>query len=399
MPEVATIVRYPQVLSTAAQALARYAGAERSGRPGWDRAADGGPAILSALVSEHDGGAVSPQVQAALAAWLTDVRSTCTHLGLYSWGLAGIVLGLRTAARVWPSLNRVTGTLRSELVDRARTRPWLPAEIGWVDYDLVSGPAGVTLVLAGDPEDTEPGGRTAVDQMIDLCGRDDLAGLRLGQFRYEDLRGWNYGRVNTGVAHGVGGVALALCAATDAWGMRGEAGATLLRIALWLRSEAYCTEQGLIIWHRGERRGNRLLPTVGGGQNAWCYGNPGLTWTLWEIGRVLADHELQRFAEDAFMSYLACGKKYGTSGLHGLNMCHGAAGEMMICDAFYRYAHLTEAQHRRDELEQLLLAHLDHLARWSARDAALLSGTSGALAALLTVQGGDRRWLAAFGLR
>jgi len=269
-----------------------------------------------------------------------------------------------------------------------------------VDYDLVSGPAGITLVLAGDPEGTKPGGRTAVDQMMDLCGRDDLAGLRLGQFRYENLRGWNYGRVNTGVAHGIGGVALALCAAMDAWGMmREDRGATLMRIARWLRSEAYCTEQGVITWHRGERRGNKLPPAAGGGQNAWCYGNPGLTWTLWEIGRVLSDHELQRFAENAFASYLAHSKKYDTWGLHGLNMCHGAAGEMMICDAFYRYAHLTVAQDRRDELEQFLLTHLRHLGQWSAQDAALLSGTSGVLAALLTVNGGDRRWLAAFGLR
>jgi len=396
MSDTMTAAPQREALSAATEALAGYAKAERRGRPGWDRPADAGPAILCALVADNVRGAAPPQAREALAAWLTEVRGGCTHFGLYSWGLSGVVLGLRTANRVWPTLGRLADTLRSELVERVATRPWLTAGIGWVDYDLVSGPAGVTLVLTGDPDCAEPDGRVAVDQMIGLCMRDDLAGLRVGQFRDEEYRGWNYGLVNAGVAHGVGGVALALCAARDSWGRRSAIDSTLARIACWLRTEAYSTSRHLITWHYGERRTN---PPAARAQNAWCYGNPGIAWTLWEIGRILADDELQRFAEDAFASFLAHGKEYGTFDRHGFNICHGAAGEMMVCDAFHRYAHLTGAGCRRDELAQFVLAHRDHFVPWTAEDASLLSGTSGVLAALLTVHGGDRRWLAAFGLR
>jgi hypothetical protein len=386
------------VLPAATGALAAYAAAERNGRAGWDRPADAGPALLAALVADQQG-EVPVSANAALAAWLSDVRAGCTHLGLYNWGLAGIVAGLDAAVRAWPGLARTTERLRSELVERAGRRPWLPAEIGWGDYDLISGPAGITLVLARGQAIPVPDGAAADAQLTDLAGHDDLAALRLGQFRFEEYRGWNFGRVNTGVAHGVAGVALALCAAADAWGTRFERMAALDRIGGWLRTEAHRSAYDVVSWHRGERRGNTLWTPPRGLPNAWCYGAPGISWALWEIARVRADADLRQFAETAFTSYLSHPKQHDLTGLSGFCMCHGAAGEMMICDAFDRYAGLAAAGERRHLLEQRISARLDPVTAWAARDATVLSGSSGVLAALLTVRGADRGWLAGFGLR
>jgi hypothetical protein len=82
-----------------------------------------------------------------------------------------------------------------------------------------------------------------------------------------------------------------------------------------------------------------------------------------------------------------------------LGICHGAAGLLVIFDAFARYADLPGAAGLRDHLAGYLLDRLDALSGLASRDVTLQCGASGVVAALLTMAGGDRRWLAAVGLR
>jgi hypothetical protein len=81
-------------------------------------------------------------------------------------------------------------------------------------------------------------------------------------------------------------------------------------------------------------------------------------------------------------------------------MCHGAAGTMMVFDAFHRYAELPGALGLRDHLADVLDSRLDEIVDATDGDTTLFSGSAGALTALLTVRHDTGRlWLRAFGLR
>jgi hypothetical protein len=86
--------------------------------------------------------------------------------------------------------------------------------------------------------------------------------------------------------------------------------------------------------------------------------------------------------------------------LHGepadrLGICHGAAGVLLIADTFAREG-VSGAKALGDLMQAYLVERLDLVA---GLDETLLRGGPGVLAALLTVRGGDRRWLRCLGLR
>ncbi|MFI9388515.1 lanthionine synthetase LanC family protein [Kutzneria sp. NPDC052558] len=125
-------------------------------------------------------------------------------------------------------------------------------------------------------------------------------------------------------------------------------------------------------------------------RQGWCYGMPGIAWALWTAG-----------ARAEAMRYLRIlGQTFDPDrNLHGrdadrLGICHGAAGVMLIADAFV-HAGVDAARGLRDLTHAYLADRLDLV---STLDETLLMGASGVLAALLTVEGADRRWLRCLGL-
>ncbi|WP_419994137.1 lanthionine synthetase LanC family protein [Streptomyces boninensis] len=371
-------------------AFTRVVGADERGE---EYSIDFGPAVLAALTAQSRPGlpAAEPGPQAqAFATWLRTLRQGCTHPGLYGWGLAGYLQGLRTAAPVWPAVAGLADAARAELTDCAHR--WRPGRMAWCDYDLVTGPAGTLLVLTADPRCTPADLAATVGYLTRRCEGDGLTGLRVGHYRGEAMRGWNHGRINTGVAHGAAGVALALAAAVRATGLTAELGTALTRLATWLRAQSRVAPGGLITWPHGGDMAD--LPP---GPQAWCYGTPGVAWALWETAGALGDPELRDFALEAAASFL---RWYdGDAAPLGLSLCHGAPGLALLCDAFDRHAGLPGARDLRDRLVRELLGRQEEVAALANTDTTLLSGASGACAALLTLHGGDRGWLPAFGLR
>lgn len=363
------------------------------------RAGDPGPAILAALVAA--GQARPPELAGAapasraLVAWLGQLRRPA-HMGLLGSGAAGQLLALRVAASTWPRLAGLAEVARRRLSERVAAVPWAATSVGWNDYDLVTGPAGILLALAADPAASAADRAPLVAHLARLCARDDLAGLCVGQYRDDELRSWNFGRINLGLAHGLPGVAAALRAAADADGLTRQAQRLLRRIAGRLVDEAFTDQRGVLSWHR--RSGRRSSPASQASyRQAWCYGCPGVAWTLWEVGRVLGDASLREFAVTAAGSLIAAWDD--DFYLDGLDICHGAAGLLLLFDSFSRHAGLPGAAGLRDHLAGHLLGHLAAAERLAGSNCSLQSGGSGVIAALLTACGGDRRWLAAAGLR
>jgi lantibiotic biosynthesis protein len=356
---------------------------------------DAGPAVLATLVTggERPPGDAPPA--RAMAAWLRDFRTPSRHPGLYGAGAAGRMFALRIAAATWPRLHDPLKAQRARLVEYAAAPRWRTSQLGWEDYDLIWGPSGVLLAFALDPDATWAERAPLTAALARLCHGEDLPLLRVDQYHGEKLRGWNVGRVNLGLAHGLPGVMTALRAAAEADGLDDGLRELLRRLGTRLVAESYTDDRGVITWPFGTTRpdGHRA-PKGTGRRQAWCYGCPGNAWTLWEVARVLGDAELGAFAAESARSFVSAydDELY----LDGLGLCHGAAGLMLLFDAFAGYMGLAGAENLADHLAAHLMSRLDELAAtgWSLQE-----GASGALSALLTMTGGDRRWLGALGLR
>ncbi|MEU7581394.1 lanthionine synthetase LanC family protein [Streptomyces sp. NPDC041068] len=390
-----TTHRIPTSLSVSAHVLTAFAALAPKGEQGEEYSIDFGPAVLAALTAAATStGGGPPPVETppsrALAAWLRQLRHGCTHPGLFGWGLGGYLLGLRTAAAVWPGLGGLAGLAFRELAGSAGR--WHDRELAWYDYDLVTGTAGTVLALASDPACTRGDLAHSVGHLTSLCDGVGLARLRVGQYKGEDMRGWNHGRVNSGAAHGAAGVALAMCRAADATGLTPELTLSLDHLASWYLTRYESGVRNVIAWPpAGDLAHLPSRPLT------WCYGTPGIAWALWETGRVLDDAPLREFALHVAASFL---RGYDEEADRpDLTLCHGLPGLALVCDAFDRHARLPGAAALRDRLVGRLVERLEEVAELAERDGTLLTGATGACAALLTLETGNRTWLPAFGLR
>ncbi|MEU0464880.1 lanthionine synthetase LanC family protein, partial [Amycolatopsis sp. NPDC006131] len=298
--------------------------------------------VGATLLGDH------PASRAALRAWLRAIPR-CSGSGLHG-GFTGVLAGLRLAARVDPALG--------PLADRtaARLAPgggWRSREVGFADYDLVSGPAGLLAVL---PE--------AAAAREHLAALDVPGGFRIGGA----APAWARGGVVTGLAHGVAGPLAVL----------GPGGSPDL--ASWLVDHQETDELGVVSW-RSRPDGPRRAVVR---RQAWCYGTPGIAWALWTAGGAFADAGLR--AMDTLCA--AYDEEVHLSD-HPLSLCHGAAGVLLIADAFARNSPVGGPL--RDRLLRFLHARLPEVLVMT--DLSLLTGATGVLGALLTVEGANRDWL------
>ncbi|MEV0386459.1 lanthionine synthetase LanC family protein [Nonomuraea sp. NPDC050643] len=357
---------------------------------------DSGPAILATLLAGPERPASDSAAGRALAAWLRGFRRPAPHVGLHGCGATARMFSLRIASATWPRLAQPLARQRDMLSGHIAGGPWRTEQVGWSDYDLITGAAGVLVAFAADPDADAAARAPLVAHLTRLCEGAELGRLRVGQYLDDHLRGWNYGRINLGLAHGLPGILAALTATADVDGLGGEARDVVRRLADRLVAESYTDGRGVITWPFGTRRLDGHRASRGNGRRqAWCYGGPGNAWVLWEAARVLEDDELGAFAVESARSFL---NAYDDAFyLDSLGICHGAAGLMLVYDAFARHTPLTEAAKLADHLAGHLRDSLDAVA--DLGDMWLQGGSTGVLAALLTVEGGDRRWLAALALR
>ncbi|MEE6264193.1 lanthionine synthetase LanC family protein [Streptomyces diastatochromogenes] len=368
---------------------------------------DPGVPVLARLVADRGDPVATAAASRATAVWARTAGRGAGHPGLYDGGLAGTLVGLRQAATLHPALHQVADRLADRLPARilagaARTTP---GAVTFRDYDLILGPAGTLLALSSAAPERH---RVLVRLgrcLAALCAADGLDGLRTHYPEHPQL-GWLDGRINTGTGHGVAGVLTALAVAArqaeegDA-SAAPELAAALRRTSRWLRGQSFVDARGIRSW---DGAGPAAAPPGGARcRQAWCYGAPGVSWALWDVGDTLRDPAVRDFAGAAFDT-LAAGydEDFHLFGDHlgdRLGLCHGAAGVLAVADALHRHARLPSAT----ALRARLLAHLDaHRAGTRAlgeERMGLLGGAGGALSAVLTATGGARDWLPCLGLR
>ncbi|WP_247697907.1 lanthionine synthetase LanC family protein [Streptomyces sp. RK75] len=247
----------------------------------------------------------------------------------------------------------------------------------------------------------EAGLSAYAEHLAALCDDLQLAGLRT-RYPGRPLLGWVDGRINTGMGHGVAGVTAALGAAVRRLGPRPELTAALSHTCHWLAGESFDDARDIRTWNGCGSDGAPRLPGANARQG-WCYGTPGVSWAMWEAADVLGDGVAAAWAASAFTS-LAEGfhEGYHLFGDHigdRLGLCHGAGGVLLVADALHRHGRLPAATGLRARLLAHLASHEEELATLADERYGLLSGGTGALAAMLTATGGSRTWLPCLGLR
>lgn len=359
---------------------------------------DAGALVLASLAAEGDGPV--PSIETVAEAWLGRYEPE-SGLGLHG-GVGAVALGLGCAAPFSERLAAFHARIQRAILDRvARTRWPRPAR-DWFDYDLVTGPAGTLLVLCADRAVDPAELRPPAAHLAGLLRSSDMEGFRITGCRGDTLRGWNVDAVNLGLAHGVGGPIAALTAyvrrSGDAAAPEAE---TLAAAARWLLAQAHDDPLGLRTW-APRRRDDDLGHRPASRREAWCYGAPGIAWVLWDAGAALGLADLRAGAEDAFDRFAAGfdpGFHLDADPAERLAICHGAAGILLVADAFARHADSRSGERLARRVERLLEAELPEVPALAKADPSLLAGGCGVLAALLVRNGAGRGWLAALALR
>ncbi|MFE0426182.1 lanthionine synthetase LanC family protein [Streptomyces sp. NPDC058953] len=393
--DTSTPLDSPQALDRAVRLLAGYR-ADDTG------VCDPGVPVLAALVAATGTGLAVAAAHRATAEWARTVGRGPSHHALYDGGLAGSLVGAYHAARLHPQLHRIADRLREHLLTEADRRPWRTEDVALTDYDLISGPAGTLLALyAGSPE---PPGRAApaARHLAALCDEAELPRLRTGPYADDPNLSWLHGRINTGMGHGVAGLVTALTAAVRVTGPEPALTRALGHAVPWLVRQSFDDALSVRSW---DGAGLDAPPAPGvRARQAWCYGNPGVTWAVWDAADAVGDRETASWATEAFTGladrYDENLHLFGDEPADRLGLCHGAAGVLVVADAFARHARLSAAATLRARLLRHLearLPELDETERWHD---GLLGGTTGVVAALLTCgHGGSRAWLPCLGLR
>ena len=356
---------------------------------------DPGPLVLAALA--YDSEAAMPAH--VLDTWL-DALDADAEAGTIAFGPTCPMSGLAAAEPVVPRLGRLNRQLWKDVAEIWPRDRWRTRDVSWDDYDLISGPSGMLLNLAASGPPEPPLIDLCTEQLLALCAREDLDAFRLGAGNGGELNHWNEGRINTSLAHGVAGVALALKAAVELGSPDDRLRGALARVSDWLVSQSYVDGRGVRTWAPGGLDGAE--PPAVQRRQAWCYGTPGIAWALWESGRVLGRRDLEAFALEAMASFCAAfdpGFHLDAEPVARLGFCHGAAGTLAVLDCFATHARLEPAADLAREIEALLSSQLERIAQLAAEDTSLLTGAPGMLSVLLTRAGAPRRWLLPLGLR
>ncbi|HWK28577.1 MAG TPA: lanthionine synthetase LanC family protein [Solirubrobacter sp.] len=352
---------------------------------------DAGPVVLAGVA--HGLGAIDDDRFAAVARrWFDELADHVEAVGAFG-GLGGFSAGIRALIAVDDGFAPLQDALEAQTRRVLAGARWRTSAVAWVDYDLFRGPSG--LVLSGTPDASAP----AAVHLARLCDEPGLERLRAGS-EISAPSAFNIGRINTGMGHGVTGVASALRHAVETFG---DAYRPPLRRACdWLVGEAYLAERDFITWPPVGR--DAAEPTAGADRRqAWCYGTPGVAWALWDAGRVLGDGSLRLLGEEAMRSFCRVYDPDFSFPIHDaseeLAVCHGMAGTLAVADAFARHAALPEAQALRAELAAALLDRAGRVADIARTDMSVLNGAGGIVAVLLSACGGPREWLCQLALR
>lgn len=344
------------------------------------------------------------------------------NLSLFS-GLSGICFALKQASMEGKRYKRMLDILNGSLHDRIH-KEYLNPLMDNINnnqprpsflYDVISGIAGIgryALENLEDPKFQELS-IEITKILVSLSSPYKINGMEvqgwylspedcLNEYQRPALTKGNF---NLGLAHGVTGI-LAFLSIASLRGIKVEGQQeAILRIANWICNKSFVDCETIrwpcsVSWEEEiEKKTHRQESS----KDAWCYGVPGISRTLFLAGKALKNEELKNFAIKAFRGIFL--RDPSTWKLPGPSLCHGIAGLLIITNAMAKEKEMEDLLKHVNELNQLLVNHYEPIFTLGFKDiethpegiikvnkAGLLEGTTGVLLTLLTLSDPNPLW-------
>jgi hypothetical protein len=296
----------------------------------------------------------------AARAFETDTSGR-VFLGLCG-GLAGLCFATYTLSHNGTRYQRLLDTLDRFLVERVLESLQPPETllegVGFIDYDMVSGPAGIGayLLLRQDVPGADAALSKILDRFLFLSESQDNERLRFfippERLPTERHRVQHpHGAIDCGLAHGVPGPLAFLALASLSGIEYPHLQESIWRLAQWIVAQQ-CSDTWGINWPAAIGPGERE-PVPFLNRASWCYGSPGIARSLWLAGRALQNAHLQDIAIQAMETV---GRRpVEAQGLISPILCHGVAGLLQVT---LRFAQDTNRPHFMEmasaQVQQLL---------------------------------------------
>lgn len=229
-------------------------------------------------------------------------------------------------------------------------------------------------------------------------------------FHEKNQKQFPRGNFNLGLAHGMPGI-LAFLALASLKGVEIESQKeTIRKLVTWLQERRKEYKDSFfwdtVISFEEEIALVKTKESVFSGRDAWCYGTPGVTRSLFLASEALKNEELKYYALESFCSvfYRSCQEWY----LPGPTFCHGIAGLLMITHQMAKDSKSSFLTKKIDILKDSLLEYyqadypfgfknfeLCQTGEYAKLDqVGLLEGSSGILLTLISLEHLSSCWYA-----
>lgn len=278
-----------------------------------------------------------------------------------------------------------------------------------VDYDFISGITGITQYLMLWKNDKIMSGylykclKFLTDSILKNKKIDDrlLPNIFItaeNQMTKEEANLIPNGAINTGIAHGIAGVGIALSLAYSR-GIYIDGLEDAIKKIITFFKNNQIKDKEKIYWSNNIE----LNSVVGNAEDfirdAWCYGTPGISLFFLYAGIALNDKSCITFANKAF-----CNSVNNTKGIFSPILCHGFAGLLTISNEFYRNTNDIRFKQISKNLYYKVLNYFDGNYAYGFRDydsnedfegkdnIGILDGVIGIYLSLLSMEKSDNFW-------
>lgn len=207
------------------------------------------------------------------------------------------------------------------------------------DFDVILGLSGIGryLLLFKEEPEIRIKLEEILDYMVKLSQDKEVNGLIIPNwhiprdhlFLEDEKNHYPNGNFNLGLAHGIPGpLALLVKAKDEGVSVEGHDDA-IRRIVSWLlkwkQEDDYGPIWPFVVSWEELKEGVKAVPRH---REAWCYGSPGLSRTLWMAGNSLGEESWKELAKRSFIA--TCSRPIEQWGIFAPTFCHGYIGLLQI---------------------------------------------------------------------
>lgn len=328
------------------------------------------------------------------------------HDALFS-GLSGICFSISIASIQKQRYNKLLLKLHSYLLSILDNKlPYLikqlkfnPSNLNSMTYDYVTGISGVlSYLLASVTKDNSEKCIAHILYFLTKLASNDNSFFNLPEhmIREEERNNFPSGYFDTGFAHGITGV-LAILSKALIMGYKVEGQEKAIQALVEQIKNLQTTYNGLQeVWPpkkapSTEKQGKAAY------RDGWCYGRPGISYSLLQASSALRDKSLKQYSIDTMASCIQTNKSTPTVSCY--SVCHGLSSLLTASQLFYKATKEPLFANATKHFATLILSKensdlpfgFKSLAFGNNKDSlwidnpGLLDGTSGALLSLLTL--------------